>query len=161
MIWSILIKSGVDNMLPFGTSEGAEATALFAPPGFTGAKLLPYIKAGGLKLPFVMYPGVLSRLLGYENYSMELKKKYTGHKAWYLFSLTVRPEYQGKKMASSLLKPMFEYFDRTGQDCFLETHTEKNVEMYRHFGFEVAEKGRIPQTNICHCAMLRKAGTAI
>jgi len=40
--------------------------------------------------------------------------------------------------------------------CFLETQTEKNVAIYERYGFEVVEKGMIPETTLPHYGMLRK-----
>ena len=108
-------------------------------------------------MPFITPIGIFLRLLRYENYAMKLKKKYTNHECWYLYNVTVKPEYQHKGMSSTLLKPMFQYLDRIGQDCYLETHKEENVKIYEHYGFELLEVSKIPKTDIVQYSMLRKA----
>ncbi len=75
---------------------------------------------------------------------------------WYLQTLGVDPEYQGRGYASRLLRPMFTRFDEKGMPCYLDTLNEKNVTIYEHLGFEVLEKSNIPDTDITFWAMLRK-----
>ena len=55
-----------------------------------------------------------------------------------------------------MLKPMFEYLDRIDQDCYLETHKEENVKIYEHYGFELLEISKIPETDVVQYSMLRK-----
>ena len=52
---------------------------------------------------------------------------------------------------------MFEYLDRIGQDCYLETYKEVNIKIYEHYGFELLEVSKIPKTDIVQYSMLRKA----
>jgi hypothetical protein len=47
--------------------------------------------------------------------------------------------------------------DRDGLPCFLETQMGKNVGLYEHFGFRVAEAGIIPGSNVKSWAMVRNA----
>ena len=51
---------------------------------------------------------------------------------------------------------MFARIDREHLSCYLETLTEKNVPIYQHFGFKVAEESTIPSTDITIWAMLRE-----
>lgn len=37
------------------------------------------------------------------------------------------------------MRPVLDYADKNRKICYLETETKKNVEMYQHFGFEVAK----------------------
>lgn len=156
-IISSSIYSMKNQVIGFSTEEDANAIALFAPPHYTGSKALPFLLGGGIKLTYVASPSTFLRLLTYENHAMKLKKKYTNHDCWYLYNVTVKPQFQNNGSCSKLLKPMFEYFDRVGQDCYLETHKEENIEMYEHFGFDLLDVSNIPKTNIKHYSMLRKS----
>ena len=155
IISASLHSMGTD-IIGISTEEEANAIAIFVPPNYAGSKVIPFLIGGGIKLPFITPIGIFFRLLRYENYAMKLKKKYTNHECWYLYNVTVKPEYQHKGMSSSLLKPMFEYLDRIGQDCYLETHKEENVKIYEHYGFELLEVSKIPKTDIVQYSMLRK-----
>lgn len=156
-IISASISSMKSDIIGLSTEEDANAIAIFVPPFYTGSKAIPFLLGGGLKLAFITPIGIFLRLLRYENHAMALKKKYTNHKCWYLYNVTVKPEYQHKGMSSTLLKPMFEFLDRIGQDCYLETHKEENVKIYEHYGFKLLSVSKIPKTDIVQYSMLRKA----
>jgi ribosomal protein S18 acetylase RimI-like enzyme len=76
---------------------------------------------------------------------------------WYLGTLGVIPEMQGKGYASRLLNPMLARGDQDCLSCYLETQLEARVSLYEHFGFRVIEKSIIPGTGITNWAMLRDA----
>lgn len=156
-IISASLHSMGKDIIGISTEEDAKAIAIFVPPNYTGSKVIPFLIGGGIKLPFITPIGIFLRLLRYENHAMRLKKKYTNHKCWYLYNVTVKPEYQRQGMSSTLLKPMFQYLDRIGQDCYLETHKEENIKIYEHYGFELLETSKIPKTDIVQYSMLRKA----
>lgn len=151
------IYSMKDQVIGFSSDKDANAVALFAPPKYTGSKVLPFLINGGIKLMFMAPPSTFLRLLRYENHAMKLKKNYTNHDCWYLYNVTVKPEFQGIGECSKLLKPMFQYFDRIGQDCYLETHNRNNVNLYEHFDFELLETSVIPKTSVKQYSMLRRA----
>jgi ribosomal protein S18 acetylase RimI-like enzyme len=75
---------------------------------------------------------------------------------WYLVLLGVDPKFQGRGYASRLIRGMLTRIDEEGLPCYLETDGERNVRIYRHFGFEVIDEFIIPETNVRQCAMLRQ-----
>ena len=77
-------------------------------------------------------------------------------KHWYLNVLAVDPPYQGKGYASKLMKEVFSKIDAEGLPYYLEADKEKNVSMYRHFGFKVVGEFSIPHTTDKMFAMLRE-----
>lgn len=137
-------------------NEDKSAVALFAKPNYTGCKTIPFFIGGGIKLLFMTPLSTFIKLLNYENHSMKLKKNYTNHESWYLYNVTVKPQFQNQGNCSKLLKPMFDYLDKTKEDCYLETHSENNVKLYEHFGFELLEVSNIPKTHIKQYSMIRK-----
>ncbi len=56
--------------------------------------------------------------------------------------LAVRRECQGQGIGSKLLNQIFNYAGENGLALTLETHKKHNVELYRHYGFEVLERFR-------------------
>ena len=136
--------------------EDSEVVAIFMKPNYKGSPAVPFLLQGGIKLIFKYSFGILFRLLNYENYAMRLKEKYSDDNCWYLYSLTVHPDYQHNGLATKVMQPMLDFFDNTGQSCYLETNKECNVAMYEHFGFTLLEKGEIPGTNIVHYALRRE-----
>lgn len=56
---------------------------------------------------------------------------------WYLAVIAVAPEHQGKGHGGRLLRFLCSRADEENRAIYLETQTSSNVELYRHFGFEV------------------------
>jgi hypothetical protein len=49
-----------------------------------------------------------------------------------------------------------ERIDREQMPCALDTNTDKNVAIYRRFGFEVISESKLPGTAVTSFLMLRK-----
>lgn len=133
-----------------------KAVAIFAKPSFKGVSTVPFLLKGGFKLVLKHSLGVAFRLINYENHAVKIKSKYSDENCWYLYSLTVHPDYQHKGLASKVMQSMLDFFDETGQSCYLETNDDSNVPLYAHLGFKLMEKGFVPKTKIVHCAMKRE-----
>lgn len=59
---------------------------------------------------------------------------------WYLATLSIEPESQGKGHGSALIRPGLERADADGVGAWLETQDQGNVPFYRRFGFELVER---------------------
>lgn len=156
IISSSIYSMKKDGVVGFADDNNTNSVAIFLPPNYTGSKVLPFLLNGGIKIMFIAPPSTFARLILYENHAMKLKKNHTNHNSWYLYNITVKPQFQNQGKCSKLLKPMCEYFDRIEEDCYLETHNEENVKLYEHFGFELLEVSNIPKTNVKHYSMIRK-----
>ena len=77
------------------------------------------------------------------------------HEHWYLEILAVAPEYQGHGYGSRLMHTMLERIDESGLPCYVETDGEKNIAIYRHFGFETVKEFSLPYTTDKIVAMIR------
>ncbi len=60
-----------------------------------------------------------------------------GETTIHIVYFAVRKAYHGKGLAHKLISPVLEYADENGVVVALETHNEKNLDIYRHYGFEV------------------------
>jgi ribosomal protein S18 acetylase RimI-like enzyme len=99
-----------------------------------------------------------TRHRAFGEYSGQVRKRVVPGRHLYLQILGVDPAYQRKGYSSMLLRPMLARADREGVPCFLDTQLEKNVALYRHFEFRVAEEGVIPGTDVYSWAMVRESG---
>ncbi|WP_019854313.1 GNAT family N-acetyltransferase [Actinopolyspora mortivallis] len=63
---------------------------------------------------------------------------------WFLGSVGVDPSQQGRGLAGVVIRPGLQEADRAGVPSFLETSDERNVEIYRRFGFEVQTEVQVP-----------------
>ena len=92
----------------------------------------------------------------YGRFVDNLHRRLVPYPHWYLQIIGVDPAYQGQGFSSRLLRPVLERIDRERMPCFLETNTEKNVAIYRRFGFEVVSEDKLPGTEVTSFAMLRR-----
>lgn len=144
-----------DDAVIYADSEDLQGFAVWVPLGFTGSKTFPFLRNGGLSLLLRCGPGILRKLLVYESFAMNLKKKYTGHVDWYLYNLSVRSSAQGQGLAKKLLQPMLAFCDDENMLTYLETNKKSNVSLYEHFGFDLRETNRIPGSPVEHYSMVR------
>ena len=98
----------------------------------------------------------LERSQRFEGYYTPMWKRHTPFRHWILQFIGVDPVHQGKGYAGTLLESMLARIDEENLPCYLTTSDENNVSLYQHYGFEVIEKGVIPDTEVSVWAMLRE-----
>ena len=156
LIMQISLKTMTEDAVIYADSEEINGFAAWLPFGFTGSKALPFLMNGGVSLILHAGPGIIKRLLTYETYAMNLKKEFTDHYDWYLYNLSIKKDAQGKGIASKLMRPMLQFCDEEGMVAYLETNKEKNVSLYKHYGFDLMKEELIPRTPVMHYAMVRR-----
>lgn len=159
-IMAVSLRTMARDGVIYADSPEANGFAAWLPLGFTGSKTVPFLTHGGLRLILHAGPKIIGRLLTYESFAMELKRKYTGNVDWYLYNLSVLPQAQGRGVATRLLRPMLEFCDRENIVCYLETNKQSNVDLYEHFGFALAEQAPVPGSGVMHYAMTRAPAPA-
>lgn len=155
LVMQISLKAMAEDAVIYADSEEMNGFAAWLPFGFTGNKAIPFLLNGGLSLILHSGLGIIGRLLTYETYAMNLKKEFTDHYDWYLYNLSVKKDAQGKGIASRLMRPMLRFCDEERMVAYLETNKEQNVELYRHYGFDLMREEQIPKTPVMHYAMVR------
>ena len=153
-ITQVNLNTMIDIGIIFSDSPELNGCIMLLPPGYTGISTIPFILKGGYKIIFNQGIGAINRMSSFEAFAMDIRKKYTDFKDWYLYNLFVDQKVKGKKVSSKLVKPLINYFKEHKQMCYLETNIDKNVPIYKHFGFKVLEKCMVPNTNVEHYAML-------
>ena len=148
-VWRTNFICTFSDSISIADSPECNAVAVWMPPESVSFGTFKYICCGGWR--FVSH---WRRMWAYENYAKHMKARLIGSKCWYLNNLATRPEWQGRGLASRLVSPFLDMCDATNTPAFLETHIEKNVIMYEHFGFRIIGTGIVPGTNIKHYAML-------
>ena len=156
LIMQISLKTMTEDAVIYADSEEMNGFAVWLPIGFTGSKTVPFLVNGGLELILHSGPGIIGRLLTYENYAMNLKKGFTDNYDWYLYNLSIKKDAQGKGIASKLLRPMLQFCDDEKMVAYLETNKESNVGLYKHYGFDLMKEELIPKTPVTHYSMVRK-----
>ncbi|MFC6884443.1 MULTISPECIES: GNAT family N-acetyltransferase [Actinomadura] len=64
--------------------------------------------------------------------------------SWFLATIGVRPEHQGRGLGAAVLRPGLAEADAEGSAAYLETADERNVRFYAHHGFEVTGEADVP-----------------
>ena len=155
LIMQISLKTMTEDAVIYADSEEMNGFAVWLPFGFSGSKTMPFLINGGLKLILHSGPGIIGRLLTYENYARNLKKEFTDNYDWYLYNLSIKKEAQGKGIASKLMRPMLQFCDAERMVAYLETNKEGNVGLYKHYGFDLMKEELIPKTPVMHYSMVR------
>lgn len=147
-----MLKDGVI----YADSPELNGFAVWLPFGFKGSEVIPFLVSGGIDL--IKHAGlkIIDKLTSYENFAMELKKKYTGNVDWYLYNLSIKKDAQGKGIATKLLRPMLDFCDKEQMVCYLETNKAINVDIYKHYGFDLKEETLVPKSDVYHYAMTRQ-----
>jgi len=132
------IARGKINGVIFRTSKAYEGAALWHLTGFPKSKFILNMKIMQFKLKQFRIRDIRKLL----PFFYEIEKAHVAlirKPHYYLSLLGVHPSHHGQGWGSKLLRPILEHADKNRKMCYLETETEKNVEMYRHFGFEVVK----------------------
>ena len=136
-------------------SEEVNGCAILLPPGFNGLKTSTFVWNGGYKIIFRQGIKAIIRMSNYEAFAMNLRKKYTNNEDWYLYNIFINPQHKGKKICSKLMRPLLNFCKLNKKICYLETNSDDNIPIYKHFGFKLVEKCLVPDTNnLQHYAML-------
>ena len=130
--------------------------AAWLPPDKLDMPVWGMMRSGVLTLLPVLGIRSIKRMLYFDKHSLAAHKRNTPFPHLILQPLGVDPLVQGKGHASLLLRTQFERLDKDGLSCYVDTQTEKNVSMYEHYGFKVAEKFQIPDTQFSNWVMIRK-----
>ncbi|SHE58145.1 GNAT family N-acetyltransferase [Streptoalloteichus hindustanus] len=142
--------------LPFGrvwVAQGGSAVAVWMPPEprvpeHVWAELGPRVEElQGERASFAAAADVLC----------EAHKPAEPH--WWLATVGVRPDLQGRGLGTAALKAGLVEVDRSGQPAFLETSDERNVRLYQRLGFEVTAELDIPGGGPHTWFMRREPGT--
>ena len=155
LIMQISLKTMTEDAVIYADSEEINGFAVWLPFGFTGSKTMPFLLNGGFSLILHSGIGIISRLLTYETYAMNLKKEFTDNYDWYLYNLSIRKDAQGKGIASKLMRPMLQFCDDERMVAYLETNKAANVGLYKHYGFDLMKEELIPKTPVTHYSMVR------
>ena len=75
---------------------------------------------------------------------------------WYLSIIAINPVFQGKGLSRILFNSMINQIDKEKLSCFLDTNNERNLHIYKRFGFKILEQYRIPDTDVINWAMIRE-----
>ena len=145
----------------YATSPNLEGIAVWLTSDYFPLKLWRLIRSVPLSVTFGFVRGGGANLKHAGDYIDARHKHLAPFKHWFLQTIGVAPQCQGKGYAGKLLRAMFTRIDEEGLPCYLETLDKTNVRLYEHFGFKVIEKSIIPETKLTNWAMLREKSSEL
>jgi len=150
------VRCGVLYGEVYATSANLEGVAVWVAPGKNELTLWRQIRSGLIGLAFKLGWKGISGAQSAMNHMSSVHRRHASFPHWYLFAIGVKPKFQGKGHASTLLKAMFARIDQEHLPCYLETNSEKSLPIYQHYGFKVVEDAIIPGTKVRQWAMVRE-----
>lgn len=138
------------------TTRDGSGAACWLPPGREHLGVLRQLRAGMASLPLRFGPSGFGRLLAYDVLGQALHHELAPEPHWYLSTIGVEPAGRGRGAAAALLRPILERADAAGLPCYLETHREANVAIYRRHGFDLVRRAQPSGRPVAVFAMLRR-----
>lgn len=115
----------------FVTFPGRRRLSLWSIPALAKSLLLPLRLARHVSLRDLMRR---ARLLSKPTSEMRRRVKALGSHV-HVDMIAVGERYRGQKLMSRMLRAVLAEAEKRGERCVLETETETNEQIYRHFGF--------------------------
>ncbi|MBN2230353.1 MAG: GNAT family N-acetyltransferase [Candidatus Thorarchaeota archaeon] len=141
----------------YATSEDIEGVVFLTQTEYKSTYSLPRaMRTGGLGLYRVAGSENVRKMREVERFVSDKRDECISEQYLYLGSLAVHPDYQGKGLASKLIRPILEACHSHNRLCVLDAEDESLVQMYEHFGFEVVDSYILPDANIQHWIMAKR-----
>jgi ribosomal protein S18 acetylase RimI-like enzyme len=157
--YKVFLTAWIRNQQAYGVSDPIEGIAVWSAPNQAEFQFSASFGTGFLKLlfspigiAFVKSAPIFSRF-------EVMQKQYAPDPHYYLNTIAVSPEAQGKGLASKLIKPFLAKADEQRVSAYTETMTPANVGLYEHYGFRCMEQHRIPQTDLSIWSFYRSRKT--
>jgi len=128
--------------------DHAGAVAIWIKPPHTTASWRQLLLAGFLATPFIAGWNATRRMLRYERFIETCRLRSVKVPHWYLFSIGVNPQLQGRGLGATLLRAGMHRARATQIPCYLETSNALNLPFYERHGFRMANSGQLPGTDL-------------
>lgn len=155
LVWAVSIALITDNAICIADSKDVNSVLIYTRPKSKEPGLLCYLKAGGLKMLLKLGLRSAIKLLRFDAESQKVAQRYKTDNDGYLMAFATRIDKQGQHYGKPLINALLDYLDVTGEGCYLETLKAGNVDLYKHFQFELKEQTNIKCDNLTMFAMHR------
>ena len=155
MLWSVSIALIHKDAICIADSKKANSVLIYVRPNSKEPGLMEYLRAGGIKMLFTLGIRSAIKLLQFDAQALKVAKRYKNNKCGYLMAFATKIDKQGQKYGKHLLKALLSYLDASGEECYLETLKAENVDLYKHFSFELKEQTPLKSGDLMMYAMCR------
>lgn len=149
------VPSFVANYVGLGIGVPLEGVAVWSAPDQAPPPLDALLGPNLLALVFSPFLAAIPRVAPVFARFEALQRRYAPDPHYYLSTIGVLPEAQGRGRASALIRPVLAQADTRGLTAYTETMTLENVPLYQHYGFVVREEVAVPDTDVRIWALLR------
>ncbi|NTU62066.1 MAG: GNAT family N-acetyltransferase [Chloroflexi bacterium] len=149
------VNLGIRSQQAYRAGDPLEGVAIWSAPQKAEAKFADYLNAGFPRLIFSPLFFSFFKAQSIFTRFEQMQKRYAPEPHYYLNTIGVLPEAQGKGLASQLIKPFLTQADAQGVSVYTETMTPSNVTLYEHYGFKVVERYNVPNTELSQWAFYR------
>ena len=139
------------------TNSKIDNLIVLCPPGYRGIPTMRFLRSGGISTVCKIGLSAIKRSITFEKNAVEVRKRFSDDRTWYLMTFAVRAGKTHHGLGSEILRPVLDWMDKNHYSVYLETHKAVNVEIYEHFGFQVADVCFVPGSQIKQYGMLRAA----
>ena len=150
-------RSMFGEAIMISTDSEIDNLIVLCPPGYRGIPTMRFMHNGGLITACSVGLGAIKRSIAFEKNAVEVRKRFSDDKTWYLMTFAVRAGKTHHGLGSEILRLVLDWMDKNHYSVYLETDKAVNVEMYEHFGFQVVDICMVPGSQIKQYGMLRAA----
>jgi len=151
----LLIRIGIKYGIVHSTSSKLEGIAIWFPS--SKAKITPWMGLlnGGISYFFRLGTKAVKKQNRFYKYIISRRRKLVPSNHWYLSIIGIKPKHQGKGFSRLLFNSMFSQIDKQNLPYILDTNNEKNLPIYKRFGFRILDEYEIPGINLINWIMIR------
>ncbi|HEU4321874.1 MAG TPA: GNAT family N-acetyltransferase [Roseiflexaceae bacterium] len=146
--YRVFLTLSIDGGAACGAGEPLAGLAVWEAPGQPGLRPTRRLLWPLLALAFSPFVWSVGRAGPVFQQFGELRRRYATAPHYYLSTVAVAPDAQGRGLATRLIAPFLRRADREGTAVYTETMTPSNVGLYEHYGFRCMEHYRVPDTNL-------------
>lgn len=158
LFWEVSLSLLTDDALCIADSKDANSVLIYIPPRSKEPGLLEYIKGGGVRMLCKLGVRSSIKLLRFDFQAQAMAKRCKKETDGYLMAFATRLDKQGQHYGKPLMETLLHHLDKTGEGCYLETLKATNVDLYRHFSFQLIEEKPIGSGILTMYAMRRPNG---
>jgi ribosomal protein S18 acetylase RimI-like enzyme len=151
----VFLNVSIRSRQAYGVGDPVEGVALWCAPHQRRFELSESFIVGVLRLATEGFLSPFLRALKVFSRTEIMQGKYAPGPHYYLNTIAVLPEAQGKGFASKLILPFLEKADEESVGIYVETMARRNVGLYEHFGFQCVEQYQVPKTELTVWAFYR------
>jgi len=141
----------------YAPTENLEGIAVWMPHTTVEKSMWRILRSGAFRAALKMGSEIGKRIEKlFDQIDQDRREHMKDRSYVYLQAIGVLPEFQGRGFGGRLLKPMFTKADIEGILIYLETETEKNIQIYKKYGFKTLKEGKFPSADFPFWEMVRE-----